>query len=300
MSKKSFVHRAEAFGNGIFLFTMRLLGYRGACLLLRFVVFGYVFFSPKAHGQLKSYIAKRFPKAGFRQRWLACYRIIQAFGQVMVDRGWLGVTGGNDFSWQFHGYDELVAEVAKGRGVVLLLAHVGPWQGALAHLGGLNVKVHGLMKYDPEAASKHYFDLNGEKSPFDIIDVDGAFGGMIEATNALQKGEVVAIMGDRFVGGVAENISFLGESAKFPSMAYGLAVSTGASVATMFATALGYKKYEMRVWDIFNCPCEDRDLKRQIINQSCGRFVKTLEAYLEEYPDQWYNFYDFWDSKKQD
>jgi predicted LPLAT superfamily acyltransferase len=152
------------------------------------------------------------------------------------------------------------------------------------------------MHYEEEAVAKHFFDLRGQTCPFRIINSDGFMGGMIEATAALQKGEILTIMGDRLGGGQSIEVNFLGTPSRLPISAYVLAVSTGAYVGVVFTAKTGKKSYKLRVWDIFQVQYHDRSSRESEIKKSAKLFAKSLEEYLREYPYQWYNFYDYWNN----
>lgn len=179
--------RLEALGHGIFYLTMRCLGQPGAYILLVPVVAVYVLCSRDIHRRTAPYLGRRFPDHGPVRRWYDTLRNLLAFGQVLVDRGWMGMRSGA-LQGEVNGYERLLALIAEGKGAVLLTAHMGNWQTALAQLDRLPVRVHALMRYDQAAVAKHYFDLGNQKPPFEIINIDGPFGGMIEAAAALQRG----------------------------------------------------------------------------------------------------------------
>jgi predicted LPLAT superfamily acyltransferase len=291
--KMSMKKRLEAVGHWFFYMTMRVFGHGGGSLLLVPVIFIYVLFSRRIHRTVRPYLVHRFPGEGAWKYWQYTYKNLLSFGQVLVDRGWIGLTGDSSFSGQFIGYDSLVALIKKNKGVVLLTGHVGNWQAALAHLDGLPAKVHALMRYDRQAVAKHFFDIRGKRS-FEIIDADGPFGGMIDAAAALQRGEVVTIMGDRLAGGSSSTVDFLGESMRLPDAAYLLAATAGAPVVVLLAAKTGRKTYQLKVWDYFYPGYEDRSRRAQMLRECAGKYIAAMEQYLRQYPFQWYNFYNIW------
>jgi predicted LPLAT superfamily acyltransferase len=38
-----------------------------------------------------------------------------------------------------------------------------------------------------------------------------------------------------------------------------------------------------------------REDRETVIREGMGRLIKNFEAYIEKYPDQWYNFFFYWD-----
>jgi predicted LPLAT superfamily acyltransferase len=286
--------KLEALGHYFFYLTLRLFGQNGGYFLLVPVIGAYVACSRKIHRQTAPYLRRRFPEQGWFGRRMATARNLLAFGKVLVDRAWLGLGRNSTLQGETIGYHRLAELVGRGKGVVLLTAHVGNWQTALAHLDSLPVPVHALMHYDQEAVAKHYFDLGGARRPFEIISSEGPFGGMLEATAALQRGEVVTIMGDRLVKGSSVTVDFLGAPVRLPDAAYVLAGCVGAPVVTMFAAKTGRRSYQLRIWDIWYPRWQDREQRTAERKASGERFAKNMEAYLDENPYQWYNFYDFW------
>lgn len=286
--------RLEALGHNCFYLTLRLFGQGGAYLLLLPVIFMYVLFSTKIHRITASYIRRRFPAHGWLKRRQDTFRIVLSFGKVLVDRGWLGLSSGAAFNGELDGQEKLLQLVADGKGLVLLTAHVGNWQTAMSRIHDLGAPVNSLMHYEQEAVAKHYFDLRDEPVPFRIINSEGFMGGLVESTAALQRGEIVTIMGDRYTGGPFGKTEFLGENVRLPAAAYSLAASTGSPIAVMLAAKTGRKSYRLKVWNVFEPERTDRNNRQEGLSRWAAQFAGSLEMYLQEHPYQWYNFYDFW------
>lgn len=293
-AQKTLLSRLEALGHWFFYITLRFFGVKGGNLLLVPVIFSYVACSRKIHRTVRPYLQKRFPGSSAFAYFCHTYRNLYSFGKVLVERGWLGKDSSATLEGETIGYDEIIREIDKGRGLVLLIAHMGNWQSALAHLGRLPVTVNALMQYDQEAVAKHYFDLGRSKRPFEIIDADGDFGGMVDSLAALNRGEVVTIMGDRYIKGPATQVEFLGEKTRMPDSAYSLAASAGAPVAVVFAAQTGVGRYQLKMWDLFYPQFESRDERGKMLLECTSRFSKAMESYLLLYPYQWYNFFNFW------
>ncbi len=294
ISRKFLNNRLEALGHWFFYITLRLFGLYGAYLLLWPVIFSYAVCSRKIHRRTATYFKCRFPGHGNVRRKTDSLFNLMAFGRALVDRAWLGINANATLQGDIIGYDALLQSLAQGKGLVLLTAHVGNWQTALAYLDTLPVKVHALMQYDVAAAAKHYFDLHAKARSFEIINADGPFGGMIEAAGALQKGEVVTIMADRYIKGPTSTVDFFGSPVRMPDAAYILAATTQSPVAIILAAKTGMKSYELKVWDIFTPMYLSREDRPAMLQDCSRRFIRILEKYLQNYPYQWYNFFDFW------
>jgi len=287
-------NQLERLGHLFFYITLRWCGHRCAYLFLHPVILSYVLFSRKIHTLCTPYLKKRFPNKNFLQKWAAVYANVYSFGTVLIDRAWLGLNPKAEIEGTISGKEALIDTISQGKGAVLLTAHVGNWQTAMANLDFLPVKVHALMQYDQMAAAKHYFDLGKKERNFDIIDTDNAFGGMVDAAAALQRGEVVTIMADRYTKGTSKSVDFLGKEVRLPDAAYTLAACVGSPVIIFLAAKTGRKKYEIRVWKIFYPQFQEREKRHQVLQECCQIFANSLENYLKIYPYQWYNFFDIW------
>jgi predicted LPLAT superfamily acyltransferase len=284
----------EALGHQIFYVTLRLTGQRGAYALLVPVVATYTLLSRHIHRATAPYVRRRFPAYGRLRRWWATFRIVHSFGQVLVDRAWLGLDEGAQLGGTIEGYERLKALIARGDGLVLSIAHVGNWQAALGHLPDLGVPVHALMDYRGEQVAKHFFDLRDAPFPLAIIHTDGFLGGAVEASAVLRRGEILTVMGDRFVKGRSATAALLGAPVRLPTAAFTLAASTGAPVAVLLSAKTARRRYVLRVWDVIETRGVARAAREAAYAAGVGRFARSLEEYLQKYPHQWYNFFDFW------
>lgn len=284
--------KLERLGHGFFYTMLTIGGQKTAYFFLYPVIFTYVLFSRNIHRQTAPYLQRRFPGHGLLARRLDAFKNVLAFGKVLVDRGWMGLKRKAALTGTFEDSEKLRELIAEKKGVVVLLAHVGNWQTCLSELQGLNAKVHALMEFDREQVSKHFFELRGEM-PFNIIDVRGFLGGMIEATAALQQGDLVLIMGDRLHAGRHARVEFLGLEARLPVAAYHLAATAGSPVIILFAAKTGRKSYSLGVWDLFYPGRSGAD-RQEELTRCAQRFSAALEKYVEQHPYQWYNFFNIW------
>jgi predicted LPLAT superfamily acyltransferase len=276
-----------------FFYTVLVLGGQGVAYFFLYpVIFSYVLCSRKIHRETTPFFRRCFPSHNWLALRLDVFKNVLSFGKVLVDRGWMGFNRKAELTGRFDDNDKLREVIGAGKGVVILLAHVGNWQTCLVRLKALNANVHALMEFDQERVSKHFFQLRGEK-PFNIIDVHGFLGGMIEATAALQKGDLVLMMADRLHQGRSESVDFLGKKVRLPIAAYHLAATAGSPVVVLFAAKTGRKNYSLGIWDIFY-PGQSGLGRKEELAHGAQRFSVALEKYVEQYPYQWYNFFDIW------
>jgi len=162
--------------------------------LANFAAVWYAAFYPAIRRRLSPYLSRRFPKhRSVLQKWFDTFRIVQAYGTTLVDMLVLSMYGREAFETVSRDHERFLQIASQPRGFVLVLAHVGCWQIGMSTLGELKKSVAVVMIPEPGT-------MVG-KAPYRVIDPRGGLGASMEMSEALLKGEVVAVMGDRVFGG---------------------------------------------------------------------------------------------------
>jgi predicted LPLAT superfamily acyltransferase len=285
-------------GNWVFLMLVRHVGLWCAYLLLVPVAFSFLLFSPKSVKASLEYL-RRINYGGrcWLQRILAIYGHFYSFGMTLLDR--VALIGGNSarFRVEFDGEAHLRRALDKGKGLVIISAHCGSWEAAANLLGRLSVPVN-VVAYEGEAAHIHRLFANAlEKKVFSVISLDGSPDGSLNMLSALNRGEIIAMHADRVIHSSPDKtvkVPFLGSFASFPTGPYAVAAVTGAPLIHAFAMRHRTCRYHFYAY-----PPEYLTFGRRLERHDQFRkwaevFVARLEHNLQQYPLQWYNFYDFW------
>ncbi len=284
-------------GHWFFYILLRFLGPTPAYWLLAFVVPWYVFLLRKPRREASFYLKIRFSGEGHFKRLWRTYVYIYRFGQTLIDQAAMGILGREKFSIDFPGWQKLYTLSEKKDGMVLLTSHVGNWKTAMSVVDDLAVPVNFLIHLEEHMEGRHFFDLAGNRTNYKVIDPTGFMGGLVEATEVLEIGECVSIMGDRAFGARTINCDFLGKPAAFPVTPYHLVTATGANLVLLLTVRTG--KLAFRI-DFFYLS-EDKNwkamTKKQAQAELLKRYVKELETYTKEYPYMWFNFFDFWNKE---
>ena len=284
--------KAEQLGHTFFYLMLYLGGQRLAYCMLHPIIFTYVFFSPTPHRNLAPYVTKRFPDASWLSKRFHVYNIVIGMGKMLIDRALLGIKKDHIFNGTFEGLSEIEDIINNGTGAIVVLAHVGTWQTAMAHMAGLSTNVHAIMVHNDDTVTKHFYEM-GRTRAFHTIDATGFMGGMIEAADILEKGEIVLIMGDRAEDGHTMATDFLGSAINLPVAAYNLAAITNSPIIIAFSAKTGTTSHTLKIWDIVH-PHFSGDNKKSELKRCATRFSRSLEQYVQQYPHQWYNFFDIW------
>jgi len=216
-------------------------------------------------------------------------------GKVLVDRALVGILGPEHVQVGLLGKEELLSLVAEGKGVLLVNAHVGCWQVAASVLGLVETPINLLMQREEGDIDRHHFEHAGIECPYRIIDPRGDLGGVLEMLEALKRGEVVSVMGDRMLGNDRNGVevNFMGGTVTFPFSAYKLASVAGAPIVVLLSYKVGPDSYEMKLYRTIRVPAGLGRGKDKFIPY-VQEFADTLEAFCHEHPFQFFNFFDMW------
>lgn len=293
--------RTEGFGSrlqyGVFHALIRMRADLLVSVLLRAVVFWYVVFRPSARRRSEPYLLRRFGGIrGFRKLH-ATYLMDRGFGQSLIDRAMVRILGRQAINIEFPQQGQIRDLLTKKKGLIFLTAHVGGWQASMGALSLCNVPINLLIHRDETDVDASFFERHGTKeAPFRIIDPAEEMGGMLTIMDALRRGEMVSMMGDRVFGSPKNTIRvpFLGGYIRVPFSSFKVASAAGCPVATCFSYGMGPGKYGMMVDRITNVPPEiGRNAKGFV--KYATEFAEGLERFVTAHPYQFYNFFDMWE-----
>jgi predicted LPLAT superfamily acyltransferase len=277
-------------GYSIFIFLLKNGGLRPAYFLLQFVRLYYIWFAPQATRPLKDLYQNRLALSKRESRKLV-RRNIYIFGQTLIDK--IAVMSG--LSGQFrvnrtggHYLDELAE---GGKGGILVSAHLGNWELAGHLLQRLDRVIHIVMYDGEDAQLKRYLDkITGPKT-FHIILIREDMSHIYEMAAALARNELLCIHADRYrPGNRTVAADFLGKSAYFPLGPFILASKLRAPVCFVFAF-----KEKRNLYHFYGFPPKTYEGRgRAGALQMLDDYVALLEEKVKQYPEQWFNYYDFW------
>jgi len=281
--------KANTTGYKIFVFLLETLGVQAAYLLLYFVSFYYFLFSYKTSKPILYFYQKRLGFSSFKSiRFL--YKNYFRLGQTLIDKVALLAKVKTNFTYEFDGKHHLEEIVKRGKGGMLLSAHVGNWEAAGQMLEHINTKVN-IVMYDGEDENiKKYLDsVTGERS-FKIIYVKSDLSHIFEIKNALAANEIVCIHADRFLpGNKTITADFFGEKAQFPYGPFLLSLKMDAPTVFVFAFKETDKHYHFYSSELHYYSKSNGNTEQNVLND----FTEDLEKKVKLYPTQWFNYHDF-------
>lgn len=281
--------RGGGFGYAFFVGLLRYCGIRGAYAFLALVAFYFIPCAPRATAAIWDYYRRRH-RYGRCRSALALYRHYYRFGQTLIDKVAIGAGMADRYDFRFDNYPAFLDVLQSGEGIVMLGAHVGCWETG-AHFFGDYARRINVVMYDSEYARiREVVERSTAGRTYKIIPINGpTLDAMLQIKVALNRGEYVCFQGDRYLSREhAVAAPFLGSDALFPEGPFLLASKLRVPVVLYFAMRERGRRYRFR----FTVIRTDEHLSRE---ELLGRYVDALERMVRRYPEQWFNFYKFWE-----
>jgi predicted LPLAT superfamily acyltransferase len=125
----------------------------------------------------------------------------------------------------------------------------------------------------------------------------GSVEAMLRVRGLLDEGVFVGMLGDRTPRGEGtEVVRFLGGAARFPVGPMRLAALLGRQVVLMVGVYCGGNRYRVVFEEIADFSGVGAGEREMAIREGVRRYAERLESYCLRYPDNWFNFFDFWGS----
>ena len=226
---------------------------------------------------------------GAVKSFLHVYKNEFEFGKVVLDR--FAAFAGKKFDMDVPRMDLFQELCAGEEGFVQLSSHVGNYE--MVGYSLISPKRINALVFSGETATvmQNRALLFGETN-VQMVPVSEDLSHIFALNNALADGEIASLPGDRVFGSQKTvECRFFGAPAPFPAGPFTLAVQRNVPILCVFVMKEGRRAYKVLLEML---PEPEGMTKAERIQALADAYAGTLEAVVRQYPDQWYNFYDFW------
>jgi len=228
-----------------------------------------------------------------------------AFGQVVIDR--FASYAGRKFDIVLDGRDIYREVESGGTGFMTISSHVGNFEmaGYALHASRrLNVLGYGGEVEAVKSGRNRLLSENNIR----MVPVTDGISHIFVLREALENGETVDIHGDRLFGSPKALVcDVLGAPANLPQGPFALATSVdlpamqdATAGAPLPVIAVFCMKTARRSFTVYlqrlDDPADAALPRRERSQVLAGRYAAALSDILRRYPDQWYNFFEFWNA----
>jgi predicted LPLAT superfamily acyltransferase len=280
-------------GMRFLLYVATAFGRRPVRALLRVIVLYYALVQRTARAASRDYLRRIGLPCGF----LAVYSHLLRFAQCAADRPFL-IAGKHDaFEVSTHGSEHLTALCRQRRGAVLLGAHLGSFEAMHAQAGRERLVINVVGYFRNARMINRVLEQLGGQVHARLLEPGSGIDFALRLRDCIERGEFVAILGDRNVDGKTVEVQFLGDGAQLPTGPFALAAALRCPVLLTFGLHRPPNRYELYCEPFADPVLLPRASREQALREHAQRFASRLEHYCRLAPDNWFNFYDFWSKR---
>lgn len=285
---------------GVFWFRFHRFGIRViptwalAPLLLLFTAFFWITLR-KIRAAVASNLEAVLGPCGWWERQARIYRTLRTFAWCLTER-YERLTTERAFSVAAEGQESWRDLVASGQGAILVTAHLGSWEvGSMFPADQEGRRVHVVREAETDPRAQEFIEKlirgrSGELYTTHFAE-DPQIG--MDLLDALRRGEIVALQGDRpRSGGRTQEVSLFGRPYPLPVGTVALARAAGVPLVPVFVFREGRRNYRCMLRPPIHV-AQSGDRQRDL-ESALGRFTADLEEAIRREPHQWFCFRRLW------
>lgn len=287
------------FGIRLLVLLARAFGRRIAGWCLYAVALYYAVVRGAARRSSRDYLRR----VGQRATFANIVRHLHTFAQVSLDRLFFLTGRWESFRFEQRNHEQLVQAARAGRGVLLLGAHLGSFEVMHCRAKQFGLPINVVVDFsNAERVNGVLRSLAPDIDTRLISLATDPLGAMLAIRAAIDRGELVAILGDRQPSSDHSRTSntrvvvtrFLGAEAVFPAGPWLLAHSLRCPVYFVAGVYTRPNHYALHFEFLADEVRLDRHERAAALARYAQTYASMLESYARSAPLNWFNFFDFW------
>ena len=227
------------------------------------------------------------------QAALDVYRSFYRMGVMLIDR--FAVYGGHEFEIVAEHTERYYDKMKNNEGFVLLFSHIGNSEMAAYTMSTPDKRMHILAFGGETPVVMEQRAKVLEKNNIGVITVYPNDMSHVFAINeVLQRGEVLAVAGDRRWGDKTIECEVLGAKAPLPAGVFQLCAAMRCPIILPFVFKEPNNRYHIYTEELAVNPSLPRDQRAAELAQ---QFADRITEQMKAHPYEWFNFFDFWNEE---
>jgi phosphatidylinositol dimannoside acyltransferase len=269
--------------------------------LILFWTLFFFFFAGDSRRAVLSNVAAIFPGSGAAANYRRAFRVFYNYAWTLTESA-VHRLHKTRFDCELSGKD-ILDELLAAKGAILLTAHMGSYDlGAALFAEQFEREMRMVRAPESDEASAQHVDLALKQAGAGSVKVDYSTEGSalsLDLLNALRRGEIISIQGDRAVENVSSAKAHLfGHKVSLPNGPFVLALIAPAPIYPLFVVRTGYRKYRIIVREPIVCARTARS-RDEDVAEAMAKWSRVLEEMIIEHWAQWYAFTPIFASDKR-
>ena len=261
-------------------------------VLLIFWTFFFFFFAAPARRAIVANLAIILPGSSRAINHLRAFRTLSNFAWTISEAA-IYKLNREEFAYQITGAQWL-DQLAAAQGAIVLTAHMGNYDlGAALFAQKCNREIRMVRAPEPDRHTAEHLSSSLEKTGEGAVKVDYNTAGALlsfDLLNAIRRGEIVSIQGDRAEGDVGQiDGELFGTKVRLPNGPFVLALAARVPIYPLFIARSGCRSYEIIVREPIVVVRSGR-AREDDIAEAVAKWCAVLEVLLTERWDQWFAF----------
>jgi lauroyl/myristoyl acyltransferase len=217
----------------------------------------------------------------YARYWLETFRLVRETPTFFLER------------FECRGVEGIDRALERGTGAIVVGAHLGNWDAAGAWAAASGRPITAIAEVLRPRRLFDFFVSHRERLGISIVPAER--GAVQQLIRAVESGRIIAIVGDRDLGGRGPRVRFFGETAPLPSGPARVALRTGAPLFAMgvygVRRADGRRGWVGEILDPIEPPSEESPEAVRLLTQ---KIATRLERLIAQHPEEWHVFQPFW------
>jgi len=244
--------------------------------------------------------AEYLQRLGQPHGFFAVYAHIRCFAHTVLDRLYFVRDRFENFDIRYHGHEHLLDLLEQGKGAVLLGAHIGSFEVMRAQSVARDIPINIVGDFGNAERINAVLQRINPKSTTRMLQITpGSVEFALKVGEAVERGELVAILGDRHGHGTSIAIDFLGGRARFPVGPYLLAATLRCPLYFVVSVHRAPNRYDLYCEPFAEALVLPRGNRQEALRECVQRYAMRLEHFCKIAPNNWFNFFPFWDQEDE-
>ena len=249
-------------------------------------------FAAPARRSILSNLAIVLPGSSSVLNYLRAFRTLLNFAWTIAEAANYRVNK-TELSYEIDG-PEFLAQLSTARGAIVLTAHMGSYDlGAALFAHKYNREIRMVRAPEPDQETARHLRSAVEGRAKGAVKIAYSTEGALlsfDLLNALRRGEIVSIQGDRIIAGVASAPGrMFGERVSIPSGPFTLAQIAEVPIFPLFIVRAGYRRYQI----VVRAPilvARSGASRAGDIGEAVSSWCTILEQMIGQHWPQWFGF----------